>query len=64
MRLSTAELDAMVAEAIVDAYGEHEQLAAFQAVIEDRLALPFTTVVLGIPVTGVLERRPLSSGRG
>ncbi|MEW2258154.1 hypothetical protein [Streptomyces sp. NPDC047869] len=59
MRLSTAELDAMVAEAIVDAYGEHEQLAAFQAVIEDRLALPFTTVVLGIPVTvTALQEQP------
>ncbi|MGW7824145.1 hypothetical protein ACWGLF_39980 [Streptomyces puniciscabiei] len=59
MRLSTAELDAMVEEVIVDAYGEHEQLAAFQAVIADRLALPFATVVLGIPVTvTALEERP------
>ncbi|MEV6058091.1 hypothetical protein [Streptomyces sp. NPDC052107] len=49
----------MVAEAIVDAYGENEQLAAFQAVIEDRLALPFATVVLGIPVTvTALQDRP------
>ncbi|MEW2260912.1 hypothetical protein, partial [Streptomyces sp. NPDC047869] len=39
--------------------GEHEQLAAFQAVIEDRLALPFTTVVLGIPVTvTALQEQP------
>jgi hypothetical protein len=59
MRLSTAELDALVEEAVVDAYDEHEQLAAFQAVIEDRLALPFATVVLGIPVTvTALQDRP------
>lgn len=59
MKLSTGELDAMVEEAIVDAYDEHEQLAAFQTVIEDRLALPFTTVVLGIPVTvTALQDRP------
>lgn len=59
MRLSTAALDALVDEAIVDAYDEHEQLAAFQAIIEDRLALPFTTVVLGIPVSvTALQDRP------
>jgi hypothetical protein len=40
MRLSTVELDAMVAEAIVDACDEYEQLAAFQAVIEDRPRSP------------------------
>jgi hypothetical protein len=57
-----SELDALVEEAIVDAYDEHEQLAAFQAVIADRLALPFTTVVLGIPVTvTALQDRPGSS---
>ena len=36
-----------------------EQLAAFQAVIEARLALPFATVVLGIPVTvTAIQDRP------
>jgi hypothetical protein len=51
MRLFSAALDARVDEAIVDACDEYEQLAAFQAVIEERLALPFATVVLGIFVT-------------
>ncbi|KUJ50263.1 hypothetical protein ADL25_09865 [Streptomyces sp. NRRL F-5122] len=51
IRLSSTELDALVAEAIVDAYGEDEQCAAFQTVIEDCLALPFSTVVLGVTVT-------------
>jgi hypothetical protein len=59
MRLTTAELDAMVAEAIVDAYDEYEQLAAFRAVIEDRLALPFDTAVLGVTVTvTAIQLRP------
>lgn len=58
MRLTTAELDALVAEAIVDAYDEYEQLAAFHAVIGDHLALPFDTTVLGVAatVTGVQDR--------
>ncbi|MEV6058148.1 hypothetical protein [Streptomyces sp. NPDC052107] len=56
---STAALDAVVEDVIVDAYDEYEQLAAFQAVIEDRLALLFATVVLGIPVTvTALQDRP------
>ncbi|MFF4753446.1 hypothetical protein ACWD5R_09580 [Streptomyces sp. NPDC002514] len=62
MRPATAALDAMVAEAIVDAYGEYEQLAALQAVIEDRLALPFDTAVLGVTVAVTAVR--LRSGSG
>ncbi|MFE3526309.1 hypothetical protein ACFXOD_32755 [Streptomyces sp. NPDC059161] len=50
-KLSPAELDVLVAEATVDAYGEYEQLDAFAVVIGDRLALPFETTVLGIAVT-------------
>ncbi|MFF4120322.1 hypothetical protein ACFY0P_43740 [Streptomyces sp. NPDC001714] len=62
MRLTSAALDAMVAEAIVDACDEYEQLAALQAVIEDRLALPFDTVVLGVTVTVIAVQ--LRSGSG
>jgi len=59
MRLTTAELDAMVTEAIVDAYDEYEQLTAFHAVIEDRLTLPFDTSVLGVTATvTAIELRP------
>jgi hypothetical protein len=62
MRLTTTELDAMVEEAIVDAYDEHEQLAAFHTVIEDRLAVPFGTTVLGVTVTvASVQLRPGSS---
>jgi hypothetical protein len=59
MRPTTAELDAMVEEAIVDAYDEYEQLAAFHEVIEERLALPFETAVLGVMVTvTAIQDRP------
>jgi len=41
----------MVAEATVGAYGDHEQLGGFYTMIEDHLAVPFTTEVLGVQVT-------------
>jgi hypothetical protein len=46
-----SRLDAMIEEAIVDAYNEAEQAVGFHATIEQRLALPFETVVLGTIVT-------------
>jgi Calcium binding len=46
--LSEAELDALVEQAIVDAYGDDEQLVGFYTMIDDNLALPFTTTVLGV----------------
>ena len=49
--LSKADLGELVEEAVVDAYGEDEQLAGFFAVIEENLVLPFTTMVLGVEVT-------------
>jgi hypothetical protein len=49
--LSRADLDELVEEAIVDAYDEDEQLAGFYTMIEESLALPFTTRVLGLEVT-------------
>ncbi|MEV5711950.1 hypothetical protein [Actinoallomurus sp. NPDC052274] len=49
--LSGAELDALVEQAVVDAYAEYEQLTAFHVVIEDNLAVPSQTTVLGVEVT-------------
>ena len=49
--LSQADLDELVEAAIVDAYGEDEQLVGFYTMIEENLALPFTTRVLGVEVT-------------
>ncbi|GIF09943.1 hypothetical protein Asi03nite_74810 [Actinoplanes siamensis] len=40
----------MVAEAVVDCYDENEQLSGLFAMIEENLAVPFDTEVLGVPV--------------
>jgi hypothetical protein len=45
--LSEAELDALVAEAVVDCYDEHEQLSDLFVMIQDHLAVPFGTEVPG-----------------
>jgi hypothetical protein len=46
--LSGAELDVLVEEAVVDAHDDDEQMMGFYNIIEDQLALPFTTTVLGV----------------
>lgn len=46
-------LEALIEEATVDAYGEDEQLTGFFTMIEESLALPFTTTVLGVDVSVV-----------
>ncbi len=48
---SRAHLNQLVEEAIVDAYNESEQRCGLFTMIEDHLALPFETEVLGVPVT-------------
>jgi hypothetical protein len=60
--LSEGELDTLIEEATVDAYDEDEQLAGFHAVIEERLAVPFRTTVLGVEVT--VTKIDLLSGSG
>jgi predicted TIM-barrel enzyme len=49
--LGDEELDALVEEATVDAYGDEEQLGGFAVMIEDNLEVPFETTVLGMTVT-------------
>lgn len=44
-------LDKLIEEAITDAYNESEQAGGFFAMIEENLALPFLTQVLGQEVT-------------
>ncbi len=46
-----AELDALIEEAIVDAYSESEQRTGFYTMIEGDLGLPVETEVLGVRVT-------------
>lgn len=57
-RPDKAMLERLVREAVVDCYGESEQAAGLFTMIEDHLALPFTTRVLGMPV--VVERIELN----
>ncbi len=45
------ELDRMIEEAIVDAYGDSEQTVGFYTKLEDNLAVPFQTEILGVEVT-------------
>ena len=52
-RPSPAQLDRLIAEAIVDAYNESEQVGGISTMMEECLAFPFTTEVLGVAVTVV-----------
>ncbi|MEU0160073.1 hypothetical protein ABZ154_14845 [Streptomyces sp. NPDC006261] len=49
--LGRAELEALIEEATVDAYGEDEQLTGLFTMLEEHLDVPFATVVLGVEVT-------------
>jgi len=49
-RLSKTRLDRLVEETIVDCYNESEQVVGLYTMIENNLALPFETMVLGVPV--------------
>ena len=57
--LSEKELDALVEEATVDAYGDDKQLGGFAAMIQENLEMPFETTVLGVQVTvtGITQNR-------
>ena len=46
-------LEALIEEATVDAYGEDEQVTGFFTMIEESLAVPFSTTVLGVDVSVV-----------
>lgn len=48
-----AALEALIEEATVDAYGQDEQLTGFFTMIQESLAVPFTTTVLGVEVSVV-----------
>jgi hypothetical protein len=46
---SARALDALIAEAIVDAYGDDEQRIGFLTMLEERLEMPFEVQILGTP---------------
>jgi hypothetical protein len=47
-RISKSRRAAMIEEATVDAYGESEQTTAWYTMLEEHLALPFETTMLGV----------------
>lgn len=49
--VNAARLDEMIEEATIDCYNESEQTIGFFTVLEDNLAVPFITTVLGVEVT-------------
>lgn len=50
---TAADLDALIEEITVDAYGAGEQMWAFRQVLEDELRLPADAHVIGVPVSVV-----------
>jgi hypothetical protein len=50
-RLSPRRLKELIEQAIVDACGPAEQAIGFHATLEQELALPFDTIVLGVTVS-------------
>jgi len=53
-------LDVMVEEATVDAYNDEEQITGLFTMLEEHLALPFQTTVLGVTTT--VTRIDLTAG--
>lgn len=51
MEARETELERLIEEITVDAYGEDEQLWAFRQVFEDEVALPADAFVIGEPVS-------------
>jgi hypothetical protein len=47
---SKAKLEKLIEEAVVDAYGEEEQVGGFLTLMEEHLALPFSANILGVDV--------------
>ncbi len=41
----------MIERATVDAYGDSEQITGWLTMIEENLAVPFETKMLGVPIT-------------
>jgi hypothetical protein len=49
--LTRKELDAMVAEATIDCYNDGECVTGLYTMLDEHLAVPFQTTVLGVDVT-------------
>ncbi|HEV8275945.1 MAG TPA: hypothetical protein VGQ26_09645 [Streptosporangiaceae bacterium] len=49
--LSAARLEEMIEQATVDCYNDSEQACGLFTLLDQALAVPFKTTVLGVPVT-------------
>ncbi len=49
-RERAAYLDKLIEEAVVDCYDESEELSGILTMIQDNLALPFKTTLLGVEI--------------
>jgi hypothetical protein len=49
--LSKTKLEALIEEAVVDAYGEDEQKVGLLTAMREHLALPFSVSILGVEAT-------------
>lgn len=58
--LTKTRIAEMIERATVDAYGDSEQITGWLTVIEENLAVPFETKVLGVAIT--VERVDLDGG--
>jgi hypothetical protein len=47
----TAHLENLIAEATVDCYNESEEISGIFTMMEENLAVPFKTTILGVDVT-------------
>ncbi len=62
-----SDLDRLIEEIIVDAYGENEQLSAFRQAIDDEVPMPTDAFVIGEPISVIAidytgnERRGLTA---
>ena len=50
VRISKAKLTEMIEQATVDAYSESEQVTGWFTMIEENLAVPFKTTVVGVQI--------------
>jgi len=51
--LTNAKLEALIEEAVVDAYGDDEQKVGLLTMMQEHLALPFSVSILGVEATVV-----------
>jgi Calcium binding len=49
--MTHTELETLIEEAIVDCYNDHEQVTSLFTMIDEHLAVPFDTEVLGVTAT-------------